>query len=123
MLAWRLARRELRGGLGGFGVFFACLTLGVAAIATVGVLNAGLTVGLKRDASALLGGDLKIDASNLPLTEAELALLTPPRARRSASVRTNAMAEAGTAGGSWWRSRRSMPPTPCTAQSGSIRRA
>ena len=95
MLAWRLARRELRGGLGGFTVFFACLTLGVAAIATVGVLNAGLTLGLKRDASALLGGDLKIDASNLPLTEAELAALTPPGARRSASVRTSAMAEAG----------------------------
>ncbi len=95
MLAWRLARRELRGGLGGFAVFFACLTLGVAAIATVGVLNAGLIDGLKRDASALLGGDLKIEASNLPLTEAELAGLTPPGARRSASVRTNAMAEAG----------------------------
>ncbi len=95
MLAWRLARRELRGGLGGFTVFFACLTLGVAAIAMVGVLNAGLTLGLKRDASALLGGDLKIEASNLPLTEAELAALTPPGARRSASVRTNAMAEAG----------------------------
>ena len=94
MLAWRLAQRELRGGLRGFTVFFACLTVGVAAIATVGVLNAGLTEGLKRDASALLGGDLKIDASNLPLTEAELAGLTPPGARRSASVRTNAMAEA-----------------------------
>jgi putative ABC transport system permease protein len=92
-LAWRLARRELRGGLRGFTVFFACLTLGVAAIAMVGVLNAGLIDGLKRDASALLGGDLKIDASNLPLTGTELAELTPPDARRSASVRTNAMAE------------------------------
>ena len=28
-LAWRLARRELRGGLQGFAVFLACLTLGV----------------------------------------------------------------------------------------------
>jgi putative ABC transport system permease protein len=92
-LAWRLARRELRGGVRGFTVFFACLTLGVAAIATVGVLNAGLIDGLRRDASALLGGDVKIDASNLPLTEAELAGLTPPGARRSATVRTNAMAE------------------------------
>ncbi len=95
VLAWRLARRELRGGLGGFAVFFACLTLGVAAIATVGVLNAGLTLGLERDASALLGGDLRIEASNLPLTAAELAALTPPGARRSASVRTNAMAAGG----------------------------
>ena len=31
-LAWRLARRELRGGVAGFRVFLACLTLGVAAI-------------------------------------------------------------------------------------------
>ncbi len=94
-LAWRLARRELRGGLRGFIVLFACLTLGVAAIATVGVLNAGLTQGLQRDASALLGGDLRIEVSNLPLTEAELAELTPPGSQRSATVRTNAMAQAG----------------------------
>lgn len=35
-LAARLARRELRGGLAGFRIFFACLVLGVAAIAGVG---------------------------------------------------------------------------------------
>ncbi len=29
-LALRLARRELRGGLGGFRIFLACLMLGVA---------------------------------------------------------------------------------------------
>jgi putative ABC transport system permease protein len=91
-LAWRLARRELRGGLGGFVVFLACLTLGVAAIAAVGVINAGVLEGLKRDASALLGGDIGIDASNLPLTEDELRGLIPPGARRSDVVRTNAMA-------------------------------
>jgi putative ABC transport system permease protein len=93
MLAWRLARRELRGGLRGFTVFFACLTLGVAAIATVGVLNAALIDGLRRDASALLGGDIQIEASNQPLSDADLAGLTPPGARRSANVRTDAMAE------------------------------
>jgi putative ABC transport system permease protein len=93
LLAWHLARPELRGGLRGFAVFFACLTLGVAAIATVGVLNAGLIEGLRRDASALLGGDVAIDASNLPLPAAELAALTPPGAKRSAHVRTNAMAQ------------------------------
>ena len=41
-LAWRLARRELRGGFKGLGVFLACLALGVAAIAAVGVVNAGV---------------------------------------------------------------------------------
>ncbi len=93
VLAWRLARRELRGGLGGFVVFLACLTLGVAAIAAVGVINAGVLEGLKRDASALLGGDIRIDASNLPLTEDELRGLIPPGAKRSDLVRTNAMAQ------------------------------
>ena len=34
-LAWRLARRELRGGLKGFRIFFLCLLLGTAAIAGV----------------------------------------------------------------------------------------
>ena len=31
MIAWRIARRELRGGIRGFRVFLACLALGVAA--------------------------------------------------------------------------------------------
>ena len=35
-LAFRFARRELRGGLAGFGIFLACIALGVAAIAGVG---------------------------------------------------------------------------------------
>jgi hypothetical protein len=35
-LAWRIAKRELRGGLAGFRVFVICLALGVAAIAVVG---------------------------------------------------------------------------------------
>ena len=35
-IAWRIAQRELRGGLKGFRIFLACLALGVAAIAAVG---------------------------------------------------------------------------------------
>ena len=92
-LAWRLARRELRGGVRGFVVFLACLTLGVGAIAAVGVINAGVIDGIKRDAAALLGGDVQIEASNLPLAEDELATLVPPGASRSDAVRTNAMAQ------------------------------
>jgi putative ABC transport system permease protein len=96
-LAWRLARRELRGGLRGFVVFLACLTLGVAAIAAVGVINAGVLEGLQRDASALLGGDVEIEVSNRPLDEDELSRLTPAGARRTEIARTNAMAH-GAAG-------------------------
>ncbi|MGH6943342.1 MAG: ABC transporter permease, partial [Geminicoccaceae bacterium] len=91
-LAWRLARRELRGGMRGFGVFLACLALGVAAIAAVGTINAGVVAGLERDAARLLGGDLALDVANVPLAEDELAALAPPRARQSATVRTNTMA-------------------------------
>jgi putative ABC transport system permease protein len=58
--AWRLARRELRGGLGGFRIFLACLTLGVAAIAGVGSLSQAVEEGLRNDARRLLGGDVSI---------------------------------------------------------------
>jgi putative ABC transport system permease protein len=92
VLAWRLARRELRSGLQGFAVFLACLALGVAAIAAVGVTNAGVIDAVKRDAAALLGGDVRLEATNLPITEDVLTGLMPPETRRSDALRTNAMA-------------------------------
>ena len=45
-LAFRLALREMRGGLKGFRVFLACLTLGVAAVAAVGSLRSAIEQGL-----------------------------------------------------------------------------
>jgi putative ABC transport system permease protein len=56
-LAWAIARRELRGGLRGFWVFLACLTLGVAAIAAVGMVRSGIQAGLTEQGAVLLGGD------------------------------------------------------------------
>jgi len=47
-LAARLARRELRGGLRGFRIFLACLALGVAAIAAVGMVRSAIQSGLER---------------------------------------------------------------------------
>jgi putative ABC transport system permease protein len=63
----RLAARELRGGLRGFGVFLACLALGVAAIAGVGSLARALSDGLAREGAVILGGDV---AFSLALREA-----------------------------------------------------
>lgn len=60
-IASRFAARELRGGLRGFRVFLACLALGVAAIAAVGTVRAGIEAGLKRDGAALLGGDAEVE--------------------------------------------------------------
>lgn len=60
-LALRLAARELRGGIAGFRVFLACLTLGVAAIAAVGSTRAAIEGGLAREAASLLGGDAQVE--------------------------------------------------------------
>ncbi|MDU9004976.1 ABC transporter permease [Sedimentitalea todarodis] len=59
-LAARFARRELRGGLQGFRIFLACLTLGVAAIAAIGTIRASIEAGLTREGAALLGGDAQM---------------------------------------------------------------
>jgi putative ABC transport system permease protein len=63
-----LVRRELRAGLRGFGVFLACLFLGVFAISAIGSFSAAARSGLLTDASALLGGDLEIRLSQRPVT-------------------------------------------------------
>ena len=55
--AVRLARRELRGGMKGLGVFLGCLVLGVTAIAAIGSIAASVTAAIKDDARDLLGGD------------------------------------------------------------------
>lgn len=57
MIAWKIAQRELRGGLRGFYVFLACLALGVAAIAAVGSVRVSIQQGLAREGAAILGGD------------------------------------------------------------------
>ncbi|HEY8613703.1 MAG TPA: FtsX-like permease family protein [Roseomonas sp.] len=57
-LGWRLARRELRGGVRGLRIVLACLALGVAAIAAVGTLRAAVEAGLEADGARLLGGDV-----------------------------------------------------------------
>ena len=60
MLAARIARRELRGGLAGFRVFLACLALGVAAIAGVGMVRSAIEAGLSEQGAVLLGGDAEL---------------------------------------------------------------
>jgi putative ABC transport system permease protein len=66
-LAFRLARRELRGGVRGLIIVLLCLALGVAVIAAVGTLRAAIDGGLAADGRALLGGDLEIDGGSQKL--------------------------------------------------------
>ncbi|AJF07414.1 ABC transporter permease [Geoalkalibacter subterraneus] len=74
--AWRIARRELRGGLRGFGVFLACLFLGVFAISAVGSFSAAARSGLLTDARALLGGDLEARLNHREMSEAQQQFFT-----------------------------------------------
>jgi putative ABC transport system permease protein len=68
-LAIRLARRELRGGLGGFRIFIACLALGVAAIAAIGSFSRAVEEGLRADARQLMGGDIELRLSHRAASE------------------------------------------------------
>jgi putative ABC transport system permease protein len=74
-LLLRLALRELRGGLRGFGIFLACIALGVAAIAGVSSLSRSLTEGISREGSRILGGDMAFSLLQREANEAERAFL------------------------------------------------
>src|SRR5215472_688343 len=90
-LAWRLARREMRGGIRGFRIFLACLMLGVAAIGAVGSLAAGVSAGLAADARQLLGGDVDLTLTERAAKPDELAALAA-RGTVSAVMNLRAMA-------------------------------
>lgn len=94
-LALRLALRDLRGSGRSFAILLAALTLGVAIIAAVGILNRGVATALERDARVLLGGDIELEQANLAIPEADLARIVPPEARLSRIVRTNTLVSAG----------------------------
>jgi putative ABC transport system permease protein len=94
-LAWRIARRELRGGLAGFRVFMLCLALGVAAITAVGWTSGAVVGGLEADARKLLGGDMEMRLVHRESGPEERAYLERNSARLAETVRLRAMASTG----------------------------
>ncbi len=74
-VALRFAFRELRGGLRGFGVFVACIALGVLAIAGVGSVANSLSEGLSSAGGLILGGDIAFSLVQREATESERAFL------------------------------------------------
>jgi putative ABC transport system permease protein len=96
-LALRLAWRDLRGGLRGFGVFIACLALGVMAIAAVSSASRGLSEGLGREGRRILGGDAAFSLIHREPTAEEQAFLA--RHGRVSTIATlRSMANAGEKG-------------------------
>jgi len=74
-LPFRIAARELRGGLKGFKIFLACLTLGVAAIASVGSVSSALMRGLAEEGQTILGGDVGFEIVHRETNDEERAWL------------------------------------------------
>ncbi|MCK0121781.1 FtsX-like permease family protein [Loktanella sp. F6476L] len=95
-VAAKFARRELRGGLRGFRIFLACLALGVAAIAAVGTVRAGIQAGLDREGAALLGGDAEVELTYRFARDDELAYLNDIADVVSETVDFRSMAVTGT---------------------------
>jgi putative ABC transport system permease protein len=90
-LTFRLALRELRGGLRGFHIFIACIALGVAAIAAVGSFAGGLAEGLAREGRVILGGDVAFSLIQRETSSAEHAFLVS-RGELSSAATMRAMA-------------------------------
>lgn len=72
-LSFRLAARELRSGVRGFGIFLACLALGVAAIAAASSTAEAFRRGLASQAREILGGDISTSVENRDFTPQERA--------------------------------------------------
>jgi putative ABC transport system permease protein len=92
-LALRFARREMRSGFSGFRIFFACLVLGVAAVAGVGSLSSALLTGLASEGRTLLGGDVAVHLVHRTADAKELQFLKA-RGRVSETIAMRAMAYA-----------------------------
>ena len=93
--AWRIARRELRGGVSGFRVFLACLALGVAAIAAVGSVGSAIRAGLEREGAVILGGDAELTFTYRRAAEDERAWMEDVASRVSEIVEFRSMATVG----------------------------
>ncbi len=74
-IAFRLARRELRGGLGGFYIFLACIALGTGAIAAVNSVSRSITDAIAGQGQEILAADIRFELNNREATEQERAFL------------------------------------------------
>ncbi|EJZ21023.1 ABC transporter permease [Rhizobium sp. Pop5] len=74
-LAFRLALRELRGGIRGFYIFLACIALGTGAIAAVNSVSQSITDTIASQGQELLAGDVRFELNNREATPQEMSFL------------------------------------------------
>ena len=92
---WRLpvvlgiAVRELRSGISGFGIFIACVALGVTVITGVGAVSDALRGGFEAQGEAILGGDATLARMHVRSQGPERAVLDGlGRISESSTMRT-----------------------------------
>ena len=95
-LAWRMARREIRGSVARFRVFLGALMLGVAAIGTVGSVAEAMRTGIAGNAQLLLGGDVELRSLYRP-TPQGVTSIAEDYGVLSRSLEMRAMLQAGEA--------------------------
>ncbi len=104
-LILRLALRELRSGLRGFGIFLACIALGVAAIAGVSSLSRSLTEGIGREGRRILGGDMAFSPAPAGGQRRRSGPSCPPKARSARSRPCAPWRSPARRARPWWRSK------------------
>lgn len=70
-MALRIALREARGGPGALRLLFACVLLGVLAIAAVGSLGSAIATGMANEGQTILGADIEVRLSQRKPTPQE----------------------------------------------------
>ncbi|OLP42760.1 ABC transporter permease [Rhizobium oryziradicis] len=73
--AFRLALREMRGGLKGFYIFLACIALGTGAIAAVNSISTAITRSIATQGQSLLGADIRFELNNREANQQEADFL------------------------------------------------
>ena len=74
-IAFRIALRELRGGLKGFYIFLACIALGTGAIAAVNSVATAITGSIASEGRTLLAGDVRFELNNREAGQKEMQFL------------------------------------------------
>lgn len=96
MRAWRLARRDLRGGLGGLGLLLVCLTIAVAGLAAVTSVASAIRSTIDANGRNLLGADLVLSTAQRAATaEERTAMDRLGRVVGSRTLRSNLAAPGG----------------------------
>ncbi len=98
LVAFRLAFRNLRQGLRGFGIFLACIALGVKTIVGIESLSRSLADGLAAEGRTILGADISLSRMHRPATNVEKASFSNiGKVSEIASLRGMAVSDQGAA--------------------------